>query len=155
MNQNNQADFPLTPSAEQIAALAKERADLARLHDDTPGARQLDRVRMNVLNGARLCWHLGDLLIQSVNNPGNVYSVNRSGCTCPNGASGKAACWHVALFDLLLDMLDEEAATADMEAEAAEDAPQAMSAHEWDAARRSLIERLTLARVAAEILNAA
>lgn len=151
----NSQDFPRIPDAESIAALAKERADLARLHDDMPGARQLDRVRMNVLNGAGLRWHLGDLLIQSVNNPGQVYSVNRAGCTCPNGQVGKAACWHVALFDLLLDMQEEAAVSADIEADRAADEPQAMSAMEWDTARRALIERLTRAREAAEALYAA
>ena len=116
---NTSQDFPLTPSAESIAGLAKERADLARGFDDATGARQLDRVRMNVLNGSRLTWHLGDLLISSLNTPGAVYSVNRSGCSCPNGAAGRQTCWHVALFDLLLDMQEEAAATADMEADRA------------------------------------
>lgn len=117
---NTPQDFPLIPSAEQIAELAKERADQARMHDDTPGARALDRMRMNVLNGARLRWHLSDLLIQSVNNPGSVYSVNRSSCTCPNGAAGKATCWHICLFDLLLDMRETAADTADIDADACE-----------------------------------
>lgn len=119
----NDADLPSTdltiPPVADILDLVKERYDTARRHDDTPGARQLDRVRQNLLNGARLSWHLGDLLIQSVNTPGAVYSVNARGCTCPNGAAGRASCWHVALFDLLVDMQEETATTADMEADAA------------------------------------
>ncbi len=121
------------PSVESILELVKERYDLARLHDDIPGARQLDRVRQNLLNGARLSWHLGDLLIQSVNTPGAVYSVNARGCTCPNGAAGRSSCWHVALYDTLVELAEEDAATADMEAEAA-------------AARAELGRRLCAAR---------
>lgn len=107
------------PPTEDILALVKERFDAACYHGDVGGAGQLDRVRMNLLRGARLSWHLGDLLIQSVNNPGQVYSVSRRGCTCPNGRKGRHDCWHVALFDLLIDMADEAAATADMAADAA------------------------------------
>ncbi len=128
-----QADSDLLiPPTDDILTLVKERSDLARLHDDYLGARQLDRVRQNLLNGARLSWHLGDLLIQSVNNVGAVYAVNARGCTCPNGAAGKASCWHVALYDLLLELLEERAATADMEADRA--------------AERELGRRLALAR---------
>ena len=114
------SDLTIPPVAD-ILALVKERYDAARLHDDYPGAGQLDRVRVNLDRGARLSWNLGDLLIQSINNPGSVYSVNRAGCTCPNGRAGRASCWHVCLFDLLLDMADTAADTADMEAERSED----------------------------------
>lgn len=107
------------PSAEEIADLAKERSDLAQQHGDWAGAAQLNRLRVNVLRRARLCWHLGDLLISSLNTPGAIYSVNRRGCSCPNGRAGKAQCWHVALYDLLLDMQQTAADTADMEADRA------------------------------------
>jgi hypothetical protein len=110
------SDLPI-PLLSDILALVKERYDTARLHDDYPGAGRLDRVRANLGNGAVLSWSYGDLLIQSVNNPGSVYSVSRSGCTCPNGAAGKASCWHVCLFDLLLDMQQVAADSADIEAE--------------------------------------
>lgn len=84
------SDQTIPPTAE-ILVVVKERQRAAIDHDDYAGARQLDRVRKNLLNGARLSWHLGDLLIQSVNNPGAVYSVSRARCTCPNGAARKAA----------------------------------------------------------------
>jgi len=105
------------PLAADILTLVKERRDLAQLHEDAAGVRQLDRVRMNLLNGARLAWSFGDLLIQSVNTPGAVYSVNRVGCSCPNGVKGLSSCWHVALYDLLLDMQQTAADTADADAE--------------------------------------
>lgn len=114
------SDLTIPPVAD-ILALVKERRDLAQLHEDAAGVRQLDRVRMNLLSGARLSWHLGDLLIQSVNTPGAVYSVNRAGCSCPNGVAGRASCWHVALYDLLLDLAETAADTADIEAERDDD----------------------------------
>ncbi len=120
--ENGQQDSDLVvPAASAILARASDDSDTARRHEDYQGVRQLDRVRMNVLRGARLCWVRGDLLIASINHPGVVYSVNRSGCSCPNGAAGRAQCWHVALFDLLLAMLETEAETADMEAGADDD----------------------------------
>ena len=109
----------VVPPAADILAVAKERSDLAQQHGDYAGAAQLNRLRVNVQRGAHLSFHLGDLLVQSVNNPGQVYAVNRRGCTCPNGQAGRSQCWHVALFDLLMDMLDERAATADMDADRA------------------------------------
>lgn len=115
-NGQRESDLQIPPAAAMLAR-ATEDHHQAQLHGDAAGAAQLNRLRTNITRGARLMWVLGDLLIQSVNNPGSVYSVNRAGCTCPNGAAGKAACWHVALFDLLLAMLDTAAETADMEAE--------------------------------------
>ena len=111
-----QSDMAI-PSATDIADAAKEQADLARQHGDHVGAGQLDRVRLNVLKGARMAWHLGELLIASLNTPGAVYCVSRRGCSCPNGRAGKSSCWHCGLYDLLLQMRDEAADTADMDTE--------------------------------------
>ena len=105
------------PSAEVIATDAKEQAELARQHGDVKGAGQLDRVRLNVLKGARMAWHAGDLLIASLNTPGAVYCVNRAGCSCPNGRAGKCTCWHTALYDRLLDLHAHAAQLADEQAE--------------------------------------
>lgn len=110
------------PPAASIVAVVKERHEIARQHGDLPGARQLDRVRINLLNGARLYWSLGDLIVQSVNTPGAVYSVSGRSCTCANAAARKATCWHVALYDLLLDIQAERAERAD-DAVLAEPAP--------------------------------
>jgi hypothetical protein len=135
-----ETDLAIPPAAD-ILALVVERRETAERHGDAPGVRQLDRVRMNVLSGARLKWHLGDLLLNSVNTPGLVYAVNARGCTCPNGAAGKASCWHVALFDLLLDMQEEAAATADMAAErAAAAADRATMGRRLCAARSRYLE---------------
>lgn len=101
------------PSATQIADAAAEQAALARQHGDHAGAGQLDRVRLNVLSGTRMAWHQGELLIASLNTPSAVYAVSRRGCSCPNGRAGKASCWHVALYDLLLDLRAHAAQLAD------------------------------------------
>ena len=138
-------DLTIPPAAE-IMDLAAERAHIAHHHDDIAGATQLDRVRMNIHNGARLTWHYGDLLIQSVNHPGQVYSVSRRGCTCPNGAAGRSTCWHVALYDLLLDLLDERATDADYAADRAAALPEQIGQVVATAAARSLGRRLALAR---------
>lgn len=108
------------PSAAELADDAKEQADLARRHGDFAGAGQLDRVRLNVLSGVRLAWHAGDLLIASLNTPGAVYTVSRAGCSCPNGRAGKSSCWHVALYDRLLDLREHAAQLADDAAERAQ-----------------------------------
>lgn len=90
------------------------RASAARLMDDAT-VRQLDRLVAN-LPGARLCWALGALHI--VSPSGGSYRVTRAGCDCPNGTKSHArACWHVAAFELLLDMLDTEAESADTAAD--------------------------------------
>lgn len=111
------SDLAIPPAA-QIADAAAEQAETARRHGDHAGAGQLDRVRLNVLSGVRMAWHQGKLLIASLNTPGAVYAVSRRGCSCPNGRAGKSTCWHVALFDLLLDMQAQRAVLADEAADA-------------------------------------
>jgi len=125
------------PSTDDILSLVKERAELAERHGDYPGAGQLNRVRLSLLRGAHIAWHLGDLLIASVNTPGLVYAVSRRGCTCANGRAGKSSCWHVALYDLLIGMQEERAATADM---AADRAAAAALGRRLCAARSRLME---------------
>lgn len=85
-----------------------------RLQDDA-SARQLERLIKN-LPGATLCWQLGTLIVFSPS--GSQYRVTRAGCSCPNGTkSHSRQCWHVATFELLLDMFETDCDTADMEAE--------------------------------------
>jgi hypothetical protein len=117
------------PEADDILVAAKERFDNAQRSGDYAGAAQMMRLRLNVGKSAELRWQLGDLLVCSINNPGQVYAVNRRGCTCPNGQAGKSQCWHVALYDLLLDMQQDAADAADVAA-----------------ARADLVERLASAR---------
>jgi hypothetical protein len=124
------------PPVEDVLALVKERAATAEQHGDFPGAGQLNRVRLSLLRGAHIAWHMGDLLIASVNTPGLVYATNKRGCTCANGRAGKSSCWHVCLYDLLIDMAEEAAFTADIEADRA--AATALGRRLCEARRRFL-----------------
>lgn len=108
-----QSDMPI-PSLENIKARALDiRASAARLGDE-PAVRQLDRLLDNAPH-ARLCWQLGTLHIDSPS--GGHYQVTRAGCSCLNGRKGQRACWHWACFNLLLDLLDTEAESADQVAD--------------------------------------
>jgi hypothetical protein len=131
------------PSVAVILDAAQERGEQARIHGDFQGARQLDRVRANLLRGVGLIWQGGDLLVQSVNNPGAVYSVNRTGCTCPNGAAGRQTCYHITLYDLLIDLQEQAAIDADMRADRA-----AQQGEEPEPPRPSLGARIAQARAA-------
>ena len=124
------------PATDSILDVAAERFDDAQRHGDLAGAAQLARLRQNVARGAHLVWTRGDLLVSSVNTPGAVYVVNARGCSCPNGQAGKSQCWHVALYDLLLDLQQEAADAADVRA-----------------ARADLLARLSRAR--AQLLSEA
>lgn len=109
------------PPAGAILDLAWERHETALAHEDYAGARQLDRVRVNLLRGVALHFHQGDLLIHSLNNPGQVYSVNARGCTCPNGQAGRADCWHVQVYGLIEELHQAALDQRDAEAERAEE----------------------------------
>jgi hypothetical protein len=124
------SDLFIPRTADILDRVLDCRESAARLADDAT-ARQLDRL-IAKLPGARLTWQLGTLYI--VSPSGGRYQVTRAGCSCPNGQKcDKRQCWHVALHELLLDMLDTEAESADIEAEA----PRAV----WPrvAAARSLV----------------
>jgi len=106
----------MIPAAADILVVAKEqRADAVQQHDAAT-IRQLDRVIVGVACGARIWWDLGDLHVTSVNNPGAEYIVSCGQCNCP----AFKPCWHMKLWDILLDMLDTAAGDADMEADADE-----------------------------------
>jgi hypothetical protein len=103
----------------RISAIVDRALDLresaVRLHD-APTIRQLDRL-IEKLPGARLCWQLGTLHIASPS--GGQYRVSRAGCDCLNAQKcGKRACWHVALFELLIDLFAADCDTLDMDSDA-------------------------------------
>ena len=131
------------PALDTILTLAQERGETAQRYSDDAGVRQLDRLRMNLLKGATLQWHRGDLLIQSVNNPGLVYRVNARGCSCPNGMAGRSSCWHVALYDLLIDLQEQAAIDADMQADVL-----ALQGEEPEPPRPTIGQRIAQARAA-------
>lgn len=102
------------PRLSDILDRALDCRDSAVRLKDAAAVRQLDRLIAN-LPGATLCWQLGTLHIGSPS--GHSYQVTRAGCSCPNGTkSHKRQCYHIALFELLLDMLDTECETRDLAA---------------------------------------
>jgi hypothetical protein len=118
------------PRHTDIAARALDiRESAARLADDQ-AVRQLDRLIAN-LPDARVTWQLGTLVIDSPS--GQTYQVTRGGCSCLNAKKcGKRQCWHVATFELLLDMLDTEADSADMSSDPPAPAPNPLGDEEGD-----------------------
>lgn len=88
------------------------RSDAIRQHDLVTVAG-LDILIRNLYRGARLSWaDGGELLIRSVSTPGAVYTVRSNCCSCPSFSP----CWHGRARDLILDMIETEAETADMAA---------------------------------------
>ena len=126
------------------AAIVDRACDLLgsayRLQDD-PTARQLERLIANIPT-AGLCWQLGALYVASPS--GASYRVTRGGCDCPNARAGKRQCWHVAAYELLLDMLQTEADTMDMACDPPGDNP--MGDDEGDTTPRALWARVSTMR---------
>lgn len=109
------SDLPIPRMADIIARALDYRASAERLKDMLLIDR-IDRLINDKLPTARLCWELGTLLVSSPS--GHTYHVSRSGCDCINAQrSGKRACWHLLIHELLLDLFETEAETADMQAE--------------------------------------
>lgn len=108
------SDLPIPRTCDIIARALDYRASAVR-QGDTAVVAQIDRL-IAKLPTARLCWQLGTLHI--VSPSGNSYQVTRAGCSCLNGQrSSKRQCWHLALFELLLDIFETDCETADQEAE--------------------------------------
>lgn len=105
------SDAPI-PAASDIIARAAELRESAVRQNDSACVRQIDRLIVSVACGARMAWDRGVLLVQSLNTPSNIYRVRCGQCTC----KATKPCWHNALYELLLDMQQTEADTADMEA---------------------------------------
>lgn len=107
------SDLPIPRLSDILDRACDALASAYRLQDDQT-AGQLERLIANA-PGARLSWQLGALCI--VSPSGGSYRVTRGGCDCPNGQRSRSrACWHIALFELLQDMLETDAETADMAA---------------------------------------
>jgi len=107
----------LLPRTTDIIERALDIRSIAVHRNDEPTVRQLDRL-MEKLPFARMSWDLGTLAVDSPS--GGRYRITRAGCNCLNGRkSDKRQCWHVCLFELILDMFDTAVETADIEAELA------------------------------------
>lgn len=102
------------PSKQRIIDRANDaRADATAHHaDDT--VRHLDTLISNLYRGMSAKWNAdGHLIVRSANTRGAVYTATSNNCSCPAYVD---YCCHRRLLDLILDILDTEAETADMEA---------------------------------------
>lgn len=119
------------------------RESAVRMHDEAT-ARQIDRL-IAKLPGARMTWQLGTLIVRSPS--GGTYRVSRAGCDCLNAQRSHAArCWHWALYNLLLDMLDTEAESADAACDPPGDNPLGDDEGDTLPSARALGLRLSAAR---------
>lgn len=107
------SDMPIPPLFVLLPRAAELRGSALR-QNDPACVRQIDRLIVSVACGARMAWDRGTLLVQSLNTPGAVYRVRCGQCTC----KATKPCWHNALYELLLDMQQTLADTADMDADA-------------------------------------
>lgn len=98
------------PSKQRIIDRALDQRGDALLQHDSIARRQIDTLIGNMYSGARLAWSQdGSLRVASVNTPGAVYTTTDRSCTC----LARGLCWHMRIRELLLDILDTEATTAD------------------------------------------
>lgn len=102
------------PTTTTIRNRAAELMDMATRHGDTAAIAVLDRVERNLANGARLTWDLYDMTVYSANTLGAVYTVSCGACDCP----ARKPCWHLAAFEIALELLDDASDDADFEADA-------------------------------------
>lgn len=137
------SDLPI-PRLTDIIARALDIRDSAVRLRDAATVRQLDRL-IGKLPTARLCWKLGMLHIGSPS--GGRYQVTRAGCSCLNAQRcGKRACWHVALFELLLDLFDTHCETLDMQCDPPGDNPLGDDEGDTLPSARVFGQRLSAAR---------
>jgi hypothetical protein len=109
------SDLSLPDQADILNRMAERIAD-AELHSDGCAARRLGRAFESLAAGAGVAWALGELLVESLNHAGVVYTVTACGCSCRAGAHG-LLCWHREVYDCLLELAETAAETADMQAE--------------------------------------
>lgn len=103
------------PTTTTIRDRAAELMDMATRHGDTAAIAVLDRVERNLANGARLAWDMYDMTVYSANTLGAVYMVSCGACDCP----ARKPCWHIAAYEIAIELLHEASDTADNDADMA------------------------------------
>lgn len=101
------------PSLTSIVNRALDLRSDALNQNDPAGVAHIDTMIRNLYRGAKLRWNDdGALLVASCNTIGAVYATTAHSCSC----EARGPCWHMRVFELLVDMLETEAETADMAA---------------------------------------
>lgn len=106
------SDLPIPPVSAILSRVNEMAADAER-QGDTERWRQMGRLINALESGMRMVWVLGDILVSSASTPGVIYTVSCGHCTCP----ARKPCKHLALAEVLLDLLDTQAGDADLEAD--------------------------------------
>lgn len=109
----------ILPTTATIADRAAELIAMATRRNDTDAIAVLARVCENIAKGAQLRWDMYDLHVTSVNRPGAVYIVSCGVCDCP----AYKPCWHIAAYEIAVELLDDQAGDADFEADADDPEP--------------------------------
>lgn len=104
------------PSLTRIVNRALDwRGDAVQAHDDST-VRQIDTLIRDLYRGMKARWSIdGSLIVTSATTPSRAYRVTAQSCDCP----AFVPCKHMRLRDLLIEMAETEAETADMLALAA------------------------------------
>ena len=98
------------PPVVAIQDRVRDLADQAWRQDDNATYRQLVNLADALKRGIKMTWSMGDLVVTSASTPGVVYTVSCGACNCP----AHKPCKHLKLAEVLLDMLDTVADSADM-----------------------------------------
>lgn len=109
---HTETDLSVPSIAAILDRASEQRADALRLADLST-ARQLELLLLALKGGMQMAWNYGDLLVSSASTPGTVYTVSCGQCNCP----ARKPCKHLKLAEVLLDMLDTLAESADIEAD--------------------------------------
>ena len=109
---HTETDLTIPPITAIRDRASEQRADALRIQDK-PTADQLDNLIKALKRNIRMAWNYGDLLVSSASTPGTVYTVSCGVCNCP----ARKPCKHLKLAEVLIDMLDTLAESADIEAD--------------------------------------
>ncbi len=105
------------PARSKIIDRASDARSDAVARKDTATVKGIDTLIKNLYSGMKMRWDTdGALIVRSCNTPGAVYAVSAHTCSCP----AHKPCVHQRLRELLQDMQQTAAETADQEADADE-----------------------------------
>jgi hypothetical protein len=108
------------PAQADILARASDLRRDSQLQRDSSAVKAFNAIIASVVcDYDVLSWDGPYLTVASESHPGATHQVSGFGCSC----EARKPCWHQRLRDLLLDMLQTEAESADMDAEMEDEPP--------------------------------
>lgn len=109
----------ILPTTATIADRAAELIATATRRNDTDAIAVLARVCENIAKGAQLRWDMYDLHVTIANRLGAQYTVSCGVCDCP----AYKPCWHIAAYEIAIELLNDQAGDCDFEADADDPEP--------------------------------